>query len=168
MSVLAAPFDIGLTGVEPGNIIRMKMAAVKIYRGGAVGVIIGTGYATPMVIATSGMKFVGIALETVDNSAGSAGDLWIRVQFKGLAAFNNGNTLTVAHVGKMVYFVSGTDDNSVTDTAGNIPAGELKTVDSNGVLWVEIGVATNGVLFYNTTDQKIYAQGYGIKSAAMS
>lgn len=163
MAALTAPFDVG---IKPGDEIRVKMAAVKIYQGGAVGVIIGTGYATPLVVATAGMKFIGVAEETVDNSAGSAGDKWIRVKVRGIVAFDTTGTVTVAQIGVGMFF---TDyDHVVQTTATAIPAGELKTVGSDGVAWVDISLATSSVLFFNPTDNKIYAQGYAIKSAALS
>lgn len=134
MAVLSAPFDIG---IKQGDEVRVKMAAVKIYQGGAVGVVSGVGYATPLLVATSGMQFIGIALETVDNSTGSAGDKWIRVCRKGLVGFNNSG-LSVANIGDAVYFVSGSDDNTVSTTVSAVRAGYLSAFDSNDVAWVQI------------------------------
>ena len=138
MALLTAPFDIG---IKVGDEVRMQMAAVKIYQGGAVGVISGVGYATPLLIATAGMDYKGIAEETVDNSAGSAGDKWIRVRITGLAAFNLSG-LTVANVGAPVYFVAGSVDNTVAAAITAVCAGELKYIDSAGLAWVEIRNAT--------------------------
>jgi hypothetical protein len=139
MAFLSAPFDVG---IKPGEEVRVKMAAVKIYRGGAVGVVSGVGYATPLVIATSGMTFIGVATETVDNSAGSPGDKWIRVICRGLAGFNSSG-ITVANVGEPVYFVSGSDDNTVGTSSSGIFAGNLRAFDSNSVAWVDIYSAVN-------------------------
>jgi hypothetical protein len=141
MAVLSAPFDVG---IKPGTEVLMKMAAVKIYQGGAVGVVTGVGYATPLVIATSNMKFMGVAEETVDNSAGSAGDKWIRVRITGLVGFNL-SSLTVANIGAVVYFLSGSDDNTVA-ASGSMVAGELKALDSAGIGWVKIDMATTVAL----------------------
>jgi hypothetical protein len=139
MAVLSAPSDIGIKeGVE----VRMKMAAVKIYQGGAVGIVSGVGYATPMVIATSGMTFAGVAEETVDNSTGSAGDKWIRVRRHGLVGFT-GSGLAVANIGNKVYFVSGSDDNTVSATASAVFAGYLSAFDQNSVAWVSIDAAVS-------------------------
>ena len=147
MAVLSAPFDIG---IKDGWEVRMKMAAVKIYQGGAVGVIIGTGYATPLLVATAGMKFCGVAEETVDNSAGNAGDLWIRVRVRGLAAFTLSG-LTVANIGANVYFVSGSDDNTVGATVTAICAGELKALDSAGIAWVEMATRSAATAVISST-----------------
>lgn len=134
MAVLSKPFDVGIKeGVE----VRVKMAAVKIYQGGAVGVVSGVGYATPLLVATSGIAFIGIAEETVDNSTGSAGDKWIRVRRRGLIGFNSSG-LTVANIGDAVYFVSGSDDNTVSTTASAVFAGYLAALDSNDIAWVAI------------------------------
>lgn len=141
MAVLTAPFDIG---IKDGLEVRVKMAAVKIYQGGAVGVVLGTGYATPLLVATSGIKFIGVAEETVDNSAGSPGDKWIRVRRVGLAAFNNSG-VTVADIGKPSYFVSGSDDNTVATTPVTVFAGTIAAVDSNGVVWVDITRAVGSI-----------------------
>ena len=144
MAVLSAPSDIGIKdGVE----VRVKMDAVKIYQGGAVGVVAGVGYATPLLVATSGMQFIGVALETLDNSDGSAGDKWIRVRRRGLIGFNN-SSITVADIGGMTYFVAGSDDNTVSTTPSAVSAGILAAVDSNDVAWVSIdeAVAPDSVL----------------------
>ncbi len=139
MAVLSAPSDIGIKeGVE----VRLEMAAVKIYQGGAVGVVSGVGYATPLVIATSGMTFIGVAEETVDNSTGSAGDKWIRVRRRGLVAFT-GSGLTVANISDAVYFVSGSDDHTVSATPSAIFAGYLAAFDSDSVAWVAIDGAVH-------------------------
>lgn len=144
MAVLSAPFDVG---IKEGNEVRVQMDAVKIYQGGAVGIVSAVGYATPLVVATSGIMFAGVALETIDNSAGSAGDKWIRIRRRGLIGFNN-SSITVADIGSMTYFVSGSDDHTVSTTPSNVPAGVLAAVDSNGVAWVSIdqAVAPNSVL----------------------
>jgi hypothetical protein len=139
MAVLSAPFDVG---IKDGWETRVLMATgVKIYQGAAVGVVIGAGLATPLLVATAGMKFIGVAEETVDNtvtdSNGTAGAKWIRVRIRGLAAFNLSG-LTVANVGANVYFVSGSDDNTVSATVTAICAGELKTIDSDGLAWVQL------------------------------
>ena len=70
------------------------------------------------------MQFIGIAEETADNSAGSPGDKWIRIRRRGLAAFI-GSGLTVANIGSKVYFVSGSDDHTVSTTSSAIWAGYL-------------------------------------------
>ena len=160
MAVLAAPFDIGM---KDGWEVRLLMATgVKIYQGGAVGVVLGTGLATPLLVATAGMKFVGVAEETVDNTvtdaAGTAGAKWIRVRARSFAAFTNSG-LTVANVGQQVYFLSGSDDNTVSAIVSAIPAGELKTIDSAGLAWVEIATKGSSAVLSPTPVSAVTAAG---------
>lgn len=131
MSTLAAPFDVPQ---KPCNEVKIKMAAVKIWRGAAVAVLIGTGYATPLVPATDGHRFKGVALETLDNSAGSAGDKAITIARTGSFAFNMSG-LVQADIGQKVWF---SDDNTVTTTPGQVFAGVIETIDSAGLCWVRI------------------------------
>jgi len=129
MSTLAAPFDVPQ---KKGDEIRILQAAVKIWRGSAVAIVAGTGYATPLVPATDGHRFIGVALATVDNSAGNAGDTGITVARDGIFAFNMSG-LVQADVGKQVWF---SDDNTVTTTPGQVFAGVIVTIDSAGLCWV--------------------------------
>jgi len=73
-----------------------------------------------------------VALATVDNSAGNAGDTGITVARDGIFAFNMSG-LVQADVGKQVWF---SDDNTVTTTPGQVFAGVIVTIDSAGLCWV--------------------------------
>ena len=55
-----------------------EAAAVHIYAMGAVGMALGTGYVGPLSTGTYN-RFVGFAMEEVDNSSGTAGDLTVEV-----------------------------------------------------------------------------------------
>jgi hypothetical protein len=132
MGALAASYD---PAVKPGLEVRIKQAAVKIWHGGAVAVILGTGYATPLVPATAGHRFQGVAEETVDNATGAAGDKSITLRRAGICYFNQSG-LTLADIGKKAYF---SDDNTVTTTPGNILAGEITDVNAAGLVGVDIG-----------------------------
>lgn len=136
MATLTGPFDVPQ---KPGDTVRLGQAAVKIYRGGAVAVILGTGYATPLVVATDGHQFQGVAMETKDNSAGTAGGAYISIAPTGIFAFNMSG-ITVTSVGKPVWF---SDDNTVTTTPGAVLAGRVVAIDSgNSLCWVRIDEAT--------------------------
>jgi hypothetical protein len=82
-----------------------------------------------------------IAEETVDNSAGSDGDLYVRVKANDSCSaygFNNhgSDTITAAHVGKMAH---ATDDNTVANAASstNRPlVGHIHSVDDDGLVYV--------------------------------
>ena len=62
---------------KDGEVICYPIAAVKIPKGALVN-INSSGFATNSTDA-AGETFAGVAYETVDNSAGSAGDVGIRV-----------------------------------------------------------------------------------------
>lgn len=66
---------------KDGQLVAYPIAAVKIPKGALVN-INAAGYATNATDA-AGEKFAGVAYETVDNSAGNAGDLSIRVETTG-------------------------------------------------------------------------------------
>ena len=144
-----------LTGIndfssKPGTELRIAQAAVKIYRGGAVGIVSGTGYATPLNIATAAMQFIGVSEETSDNTNGVAGTFtygapltglspWVRVRREGLVLFaQTGTTITQAYVNEKVWFA---DDHTVTLTPGVILAGIIATIDESGNVWVDISNA---------------------------
>ena len=153
MSALIKPNDIPQ---RTGDEIVIQAAAVKNYRGGAAGAIIGTGYATPLVVATDGMCFLGVYLEGNDNSAGVAGTIkpiqsptnffspFVRIARRGAWCFDQSG-LTQANIGRPVFF---SDDHTVTATPGAILAGDVVTVDdpnpvtgTPGKVWVDIARA---------------------------
>jgi len=151
MSNLANIFDIPQ---KVGDEIRIAQAAVKIWHGGAVGVIAGVGFATVLAPATAGMSFIGVALETSDNTLGTPGtpvynfptigyNPYIRVARRGLFAFNQSG-LTQANVQQKAFFA--TDDNTITATEGGIYAGIIVTIDEqNSVAWVDISPAVTAI-----------------------
>jgi len=92
---------------KPGLVVSYKASNVKIYKGAMVGVNV-SGYALPMTHATGNLKFVGIANETVDNSAGSAGDKSLNVTKNGSFVMKaaSGYTPVIADLGKETYSLS--------------------------------------------------------------
>jgi predicted RecA/RadA family phage recombinase len=110
-------------------------AATKIYAGSMVCVNAG-GYATPAA-DTSGLRFAGVALEQVDNSAGANGVTMIRLRRTGVFEFNAAN-LTQAKVGNAMYAV---DDQTCADAAGatnDIKVGALVKYVSATKGWIDI------------------------------
>lgn len=150
MSALTNIFDVPQ---KKGEEIRIQQAAVKIWRGGAVAVVLGVGYATPLVPATAGQQFIGVSLETSDNTNGIAGTInygaplsglssFVRVARSGLFAFNQSG-ITQASVQQKAYF---SDDNTVTTTPGPVYAGIIATIDEqNSVAWVDITNAVRSI-----------------------
>jgi hypothetical protein len=141
---MAASAEVNTPKYDGGavpELLSLPMAAVKIWKGSLVAVN-ATGYATPAA-TTAGLVVLGRAEDTVDNSAGAAGDLNINVR-RGVFRFTNSSStgaLTQADVGKVCYVV---DDVTVSRLdAGTRPiAGKVIAVDSNGV-WVETGIMSS-------------------------
>lgn len=84
--------------------MNYKATNAKIYKGSLVG-INASGYLCSMNHATASLKFAGVANETVDNSAGSAGDKGLNVTKCGSFVFKavSGYTPAIADIGKEVY-----------------------------------------------------------------
>lgn len=102
---------------QEGVIKAYKMAAVKVYKGDIVIVLAGDGYARSMVAAASGATgdmFVGVAMETVDNSGGSAGDLKVRVWKRGEFQFDIAATASQTAVGDLVFSDGGSNGTPTT------------------------------------------------------
>jgi len=98
----------------PGDIISYKMSNVSIPEGAIVS-INAAGYAVNGTDAASEI-FAGIADESIDNSAGSAGDKRIRVRRNGVYTFIFDGTATIADVNTLVYI----KDNETVDIAGDL------------------------------------------------
>ncbi len=135
MSNATTPTNIQCKPLDRNAEVELQLAAVRVYRGRAVGCIDGTGYTRPIVYTGTTYRFQGVSLGDVDNSAGSAGDKTVRVATRGLFKFTC--TATIADVKKTVWFQ---DDNSVSTTQGSsvIPAGVIENVDSDGGVWIRI------------------------------
>jgi len=114
-------------------------AATRIFAGSLV--VLDAGTAKPGSAALS-LRAVGMAEETVDNSAGAAGDLSVPV-IRGVYAFANSaaaDEITAADLFAPCHIV---DDQTVARTDGSgtrSTAGIVLGVDSNGI-WVAVGVA---------------------------
>ncbi len=114
MAALTQAFE---TFERPGIVMSYKQAAVKIYKG-AIVALNAAGYVQPMAHGTANLKFVGVANETVDNTAGAAGDKSVTITktgsfvFKAVAGFNP----AITDLGKEVY--ANTDWEVQAATAG--------------------------------------------------
>lgn len=106
---------------KDGEVIAYPIAAVKIPKGALVS-INADGFATNATDSAT-EKFAGVAYETVDNSAGSAGDLAIRVVTTGTFVFvDGGGNGAQTDVGAEFLVV---DNQTVTDaaTSNNLKCG---------------------------------------------
>lgn len=123
-----------------GQEISLPVAASKKIYAGSLVAKDAAGNATPGATATT-LLGIGRAEETVDNSAGSAGDKTVQVR-KGVFQFANsasGDEITRADIGKDCYIV---DDQTVAKTDGGSTrsvAGRVHDVDADGV-WVEFSI----------------------------
>lgn len=144
----------GSSGPLPAKLYFPLAANAKIYAGGIV--VLNAGYAAP-ASAALGLVAVGKALETVDNTGGSAGAKSIEVQL-GAFRFENstsGDAIAQANVGSYCYLV---DDDTValTSNAGaRSLAGQILGIDSAGV-WVLLGIGNVELLSVASLRQNQY------------
>jgi hypothetical protein len=110
-------------------------AATKIYAGSMV-CTNAAGFAVPAA-DTSGYRFVGVALEYKDNTAGANGAIVLRLRRMGVFDFDAVG-LTQAMVGDAMY---ATDDHTFANTAGttnHIKVGALVKYVSATIGWIDI------------------------------
>jgi hypothetical protein len=134
MSALAADRDTPHKYKERKQVLYMT-ADTKIYAGALVAT--ASGLAVP-ASDTAALTVVGRAEEQVDNTGGAASAKTIAVA-RGCFRFDNGASITSAHVGTNATVV---DDHTVGLAAGttnDIVAGRIEEVDSLGV-WVAVGI----------------------------
>lgn len=116
------------------------VAAGKVIYAGTLVVLNAAGNAEPGTTALD-LTAYGMALDTVDNSAGGDGDVNVTV-LGGSQAFRFGNdgTVTRADIGATAYIV---DDQTVSNDNGDVGAGATRSaagkivdVDADGV-WIQ-------------------------------
>jgi len=98
---------------KEGKLVDHPMAVDVIYAG-ALCKHNAAGFLAPCA-AEDGAVFAGVAVETVDNSAGSAGDKSARVDKKGNFLMN-GSGFSQSDVGAAVF---ASDDNTVSTSQGS-------------------------------------------------
>lgn len=115
-------------------------------KGALVGVN-ASGFVTGMAPGTAGLRFVGVAGETVDNAAGAAGDKSLNVAKAGSFVMKaaSGFTPAQADLGKEVYAAS--DWEVQTASAGLTNAYKVGTIvaletTSTGAVGVRIRIDT--------------------------
>jgi hypothetical protein len=116
-------------------------ASTTIYEGTFV-FVNATGYGDDDT-ATGANEFGGIAITSVDNSGGSAGDLNVELWRTGVFELVGAGTFTQADVGRTVY---ASDNYTITLTGGGsaVPIGTVARYVSATVLGVDIEVAGAG------------------------
>ena len=128
MTALAAPAD---RPWRAGDVAIVGLAAAtRIWHGSVIEM--SAGYATPGTLG-AGKRYFGVALETVDNRTGAAGDRTIKVRRRGAVymQFMSGDKPAI---GDLAYLV---DDSTVRATSGgNSALGRVVGADDDGV-WVD-------------------------------
>ena len=132
MAALTAERD---TPERTGELVAVGVASNTTIFAGSMVAVSATGYALP-ASDTAGLKVLGRAESTVDNS-GTAGDgAQTIVVRRGVFRWTNGDTFTVADVGTLAYV----EDDAQVQKAGaatyDIIAGLIIAVDTQGV-WVD-------------------------------
>lgn len=127
------------TQLKDGELVPLKVAASTTIEAGKMVAVNSAGYAVEASDA-AGIIVMGIADETVDNSAGANGAKTVKVRRKKSFKLDNSGTaaVTQASVGSNVYVE---DDETVAIASGptnDIVAGVCMGVDTDGV-WVAIG-----------------------------
>lgn len=125
------------TPEKDGQIIAVPVAASTAIKAGSLVVANASGYATKGAVAAN-LTYLGRADEAVDNSAGAAGAVSVRVRRnKAFKWANHGaDPVTQASLGKVCYIV---DDQTVAATSASdarSKAGIVIGVESDGV-WVQ-------------------------------
>lgn len=92
---------------QEGILIDVPLAAVKVFKGSNLN--FNTAGFAKKASDTASEKFAGLAMETVDNSAGAAGDKAVRIWVEGVSSMGCASA-TQAWVGQDVFAV---DDNLV-------------------------------------------------------
>lgn len=123
------------TPERPGLTTRYPVAAATIIYAGILAALNSSGYLVP-ASDTAGLRVVGRAEQTVDNSAGAAGALSCDVK-EGVFKFSNsaGDAVDANDVGKTCFV----EDDHIVCEAGathKVQAGRVVAVDSDGV-WVD-------------------------------
>ncbi len=125
------------TSYREGVEIDFPVAATtKIYAGSLV-CVNASGYAVPAA-DTAGLKFIGVALQQMDNSTGANGDKSLRIRRTGVFEFDAAS-ITQAMVGDPMYAV---DDHTFDDAAGptnDVKVGVLLKYASATRGWIDIG-----------------------------
>jgi hypothetical protein len=130
--------------------ISLPVAAAKTMYLGALAVTDASGNAEPGTTATGKTVQGRVSVETIDNSAGAAGDLNVEIR-RGIFKWANSGSdpVTAANVGDTVYIE---DDQTVAATGtGKSAAGIMEELDADGGVWVNTRpqVGSTGLLAAN-------------------
>ena len=117
------------TDRQDGVVLSFKLAVEKIYD--AAGFAINAGDDANTVV-------VGVADETVDNTAGAAGDVEIKVRRTGVFTFNSGFSAAQADVNTLCYAVDNQTVDLAATTTNDVLVGRIVEVISSSKVRVDI------------------------------
>lgn len=118
-----------------GEIYYIPVAAATKIPAGVIVALDANGRAVN-ASDTAALRVIGRAEETVDNTAGGAGDLSINVK-RGVFKWVNSaaNAITAAYLRKPAYVE---DNQTVATTSTNkVVAGRIVAVDADGGIWID-------------------------------
>jgi hypothetical protein len=133
-----------------GKDLVLGVAAAKRCYAGGIACVDASGYATPGATAL-GIKGVGRFEESVDNTAGGAAAVTVRIR-RGIFRWLNsaaGDAIAITDIGETAYIV---DDQTVAKTNGpgtRSPAGRIVDVDAQGV-WIDTAESIPARVHYLT------------------
>jgi len=135
MSALAADRITPRRKIDHTATYKVK-ASTKIWQGGMVATD-ANGYLVP-ASDTAALVVVGVAETSVDNSAGSSGDLscWVS---KGIFQFPmNGTDIAQAQIGTNATVYDDQTVSKASVTTNDIVVGQIEEIDGSTV-WVRVG-----------------------------
>lgn len=126
------------THIKDGELLGLLIAASTTIEAGNVVAVNAAGYAVEASDA-AGITVIGVADETVDNSAGANGAKTVKVRRKKAFKLANSGTaaVTQASVGSNVYVEDSVTVAIASGPLNDIVAGKCLGVESDGV-WVYI------------------------------
>lgn len=132
MAALSEPYE---AHEREGLLVAYPVAAdIQIWKGGLV-CVNASGYLVP-ASDSSGLRFVGVAFESVDNQNGENGAKRCRVIKRGSFIYNRVGTFTQADVGTVVSAVS--DNEVAKSTTHNVQVGTLLEIVDDARLRIRI------------------------------
>jgi hypothetical protein len=135
MAVLTADRNFSINGDVVGRQSYPVKDAALIYKGAMVSPAAADGYAHGLVAAE---KFLGVAEEKADNSAGADGAIEVVCLAAGTVRFTGQSGFAQTNLGATVY---ASDDATLTTTsAGNSAVGTIVRVESASIIWVKLNV----------------------------
>lgn len=131
----AALTEARATPERDGARVSLGVASNTVIYAGSMVAISTNGYAVAASDA-AGEKVVGRAEKTVDNS-GTAGDAALSIVVaRGIFAWVNGDTFTIADVGSLAYVEDDQTVQKAASATNDVVVGRIIDVNSDGV-WVD-------------------------------